>query len=306
MSLPARLWQYLGERFPPLRNGLLIAAFAAAAVGIGALATPAPTMTPATLGAVFAALFALFLQLRIADEHKDYATDLAHRPERAVPRGLVTLRELDGLGLVAGALALGVTLAQLPRHTLAVLLAVWLWMALMRREFFVADWLAARPIPYLVSHMLIMPLLAVYGVAAALPTLAVRHGPAIAAFLGLAFAQGVVLEVARKCWAPEAERDGVDTYSSHWGPTAAGATVAAAMLASAACGSLIVWWLDLPPACLAAIVATALAGMGGALHYALAPGPGTADRLEIAGGLLVLINYLAVAPLPLAVSSWSP
>ncbi len=46
-----------------------------------------------------------FLQLRIADEFKDFAEDARFRPYRPVPRGLVTLRELAWVGVAGGSRA---------------------------------------------------------------------------------------------------------------------------------------------------------------------------------------------------------
>ena len=46
----------------------------------------------------FVTCFLFFLQLRIADEFKDFEEDTRYRPYRPVPRGLVTLRELGWIG----------------------------------------------------------------------------------------------------------------------------------------------------------------------------------------------------------------
>ena len=75
-----------------------------------------------------------------------------------MPRGLVSLQLIVGLALAAVPLAVALTAARDAWLTLPLAL-VWLWMALMAVEFFVPDWLKARPFLYLVSHMLIMPLI---------------------------------------------------------------------------------------------------------------------------------------------------
>ena len=51
-----------------------------------------------------------FLQLRIADEFKDFEDDARYRPYRPVPRGLVTLRELAWVGVGAAAIQLALAL----------------------------------------------------------------------------------------------------------------------------------------------------------------------------------------------------
>ena len=86
---------YQRERFPLAGHGPLVAAFSASAVCFssllrGHLAAPSPL----ALIAAFLTSLVFFLQLRIADEFKDFAEDARLRPYRPVPRGLVTLREL--------------------------------------------------------------------------------------------------------------------------------------------------------------------------------------------------------------------
>jgi len=62
---------------------------------------PGPSIL-ARFAAAFATVLLFFLQLRIADEFKDYEEDRRCRPHRPVPRGLVSLGELKA---VAGAAA---------------------------------------------------------------------------------------------------------------------------------------------------------------------------------------------------------
>src|SRR5207244_2784241 len=105
-----------------------------------------------------------FLQLRIADEFKDFEEDARYRPYRPVPRGLVTLRELGRLGAAAALIQLFLALVLDP--SLVLLLAVaWIYLALMSKEFFVGEWLKQHPIPYLISHMVIIPLVDFYATA---------------------------------------------------------------------------------------------------------------------------------------------
>ncbi len=93
----------------------------------------------------FVTAFIFFLQLRIADEFKDYEDDLRYRPYRPVPRGLVTLRELGWIGVAGGAaIQLGLALWLHPPLVAAAVLA-WAYLALMSREFFAAAWLRRRP-----------------------------------------------------------------------------------------------------------------------------------------------------------------
>ena len=92
-----RWWVYQRERFPVLAHGPLILAFSSSALSFSALLRGAREWPrPAALVAAFVTCLLFFLQLRIADEFKDFEEDSRWRPYRPVPRGLVTLRELPG------------------------------------------------------------------------------------------------------------------------------------------------------------------------------------------------------------------
>src|SRR5262249_52383299 len=112
-SFLGRLWVYQRERFPLLGHGLLIAAFSFSAVCFSRLLR-AEAGWPGWPAAVVAFLtsFLFFLQLRIADEFKDFDEDSRYRPYRPVPRGLVSLYELGwvGVGAAVVQLALGLWL----------------------------------------------------------------------------------------------------------------------------------------------------------------------------------------------------
>src|SRR5829696_4543202 len=101
-SFLPRWWAYQRERFPVFAHGLLIAAFSYSALLRGRAA-----VEPAGALAAFVTAFLFFLQLRIADEFKDFEEDARYRPYRAVPRGLVSLRELGVVFALAGAVQFG-------------------------------------------------------------------------------------------------------------------------------------------------------------------------------------------------------
>ncbi|MES2859992.1 MAG: UbiA family prenyltransferase [Pseudomonadota bacterium] len=301
MSLASRLWTYQAERFPLAKHGVLILVFSGGEAVFGAMTRDAPPDWRA-VGVAAVVCLLLFLQLRIADEHKDHEDDRRWRPERAVPRGLVTLAELRWLGLGAAVVQLAAT-SLLDLRLAPVLLLVWAWMALMSVEFFAPAWLKVRPILYLVSHMLVMPLIALYAVACGARA-SVATSPAVAAFLALAFFNGVVLEIARKSWAPADEREGVETYSRLWGSGRAATVVCAAALAS----TILALWIQttfalpwfLPLVVLAGSALLLMAAFG----YGRGPTTGGAARLETASGLFVLAIYLGVAWLPAAWRAW--
>ncbi len=303
-GVAARLWTYQAERFPVVKHGLLIAAFGASAVGLSAMLRDGVPDWRAIVVSI-CVLFGLFLQLRVADEHKDAADDAAFRPERPVPRGLVTLSELRGLAAAAAVAQLALTV-WLDWRLLALLGLAWGWMALMTREFFVPEWLKARPILYMVSHMAVMPLVDLYATACDwLPAdgfAGKSFGAPLAAFLGLSFVNGVVLEIARKCWAPEQEREGVETYSRLWGAEAAGLAVAGAGFAGLALSAYVHVVTHAHSAFLVGLLAVGGWVMAAAVIYATGPTVRAAKGLETAAGVFVLGNYVLLGVAPLLVS----
>src|SRR5215475_6039252 len=145
-----RWWVYQRERFPVLGHGMLIAAFSFSAVCFSALLRGQSDLPPVRACLVaFGSSFLFFLQLRLADEFKDFEEDSRYRPYRAVPRGLVTLRELAWVwaGCIGTQLVLALWLA--PR-LIILLLLTWTYLGLMSKEFFARRWLKARPAVYMV------------------------------------------------------------------------------------------------------------------------------------------------------------
>ena len=287
-----RLWAYQAERFPVFKHGAGVAAFALAGALLPALLNGSLAVFDARAAFVAVAVsFLFFLQLRIADEHKDLFDDRRFRPERPVPRGLVTLAELRWVA--AAAVALQVVLVwSLDPRLLALLALVWAWMGLMTVEFFAPKALKARPVLYITSHMVISPLIALFCVACGWVGGDVAVSPAeIGAFLALAFANGVAIEVARKCWAPEDERRGVETYSKLWGPHAAASVAAGAIVVSAALVLLLLYAAGFlrSLAILAAVLAAV--AVASTLAYAIAPSAGRAKLIEAGAGVWVLASY---------------
>ncbi|MGJ8657411.1 MAG: UbiA family prenyltransferase [Akkermansiaceae bacterium] len=209
-----RWWTYQKERFPIFQHGLLVLAFSSSAVAYSSmLCGVAPEWRSFLVAFVTVLIF--FLQLRIADEFKDAEEDAKYRPYRAVPRGLVSLKELGIVFAVGMALQLGLTI-WLDFRLLILLLVTWGYLALMSVEFFARDWLKSRHITYLWTHMLIMPLVDLFATACLwLPIDASPHG--LIYFLIASFFNGIVIEIGRKLRQPEKEQEGVPTYSKLWG-----------------------------------------------------------------------------------------
>ena len=216
LPLLQRLWIYQAERFPLRRHGPLIAVFCGAACLYGGrLVGRMPP--PASLLAAIGCAGAFFLLMRLADEGKDRHDDRRWRPYRPVPRGLVCLRELAWVG-VAVVLLQGLLVWRVAPAAAPFLFLAWGWFALMGAEFFRPEWLRARPLLYTLSHMVIVPLIALLALAFSLPA----GSPLPPLFpllwlLALCYLNGLAIEFARKIRPPALEEPGVDTWSGLWG-----------------------------------------------------------------------------------------
>jgi 4-hydroxybenzoate polyprenyltransferase len=215
LSFPARLLAYTRERFPLGAYLPMIVVFTFSAAAYSRVARGVPGFVPwptFAVGCLTSLVF--FFWLRVLDEHKDAATDARYRPELPVPRGLVSLRELRSTGLVLLGTALALN-AWVEPALLWPCLAVAGWAALMTKEFFVRDWLRAHVTWYLLSHMLIMPMIDFY--TTGLDWIGHEVPPGLEFFLLVTFLNGMVIEIGRKLRAPGDEREGVDSYTKAWG-----------------------------------------------------------------------------------------
>lgn len=288
--LTARLRAYQAERFPVAAYLPLVAVATFAALAFSRAARGMSGFPRLEFGVGTLTLLAFFFLLRVLDEHKDAAGDARFRPELPVPRGLVTLAELrTTAALVVGAAAI-LNMLVAPVLLLPAL-AVGAWAALMAGEFFVPAWLRARPLAYLLSHMAVMPLIFLYATSLDWLVAGAPPPPGLGLFLGLAFLNGLVIEVGRKLRAPSEEREGVDTYTAAWGPTTAVRVwlgiLAAALVAGALAGRVI----GAGAITLVALTPLAVAAALPASSLLRQPAPGPGRRVEVAAGLWVLACY---------------
>lgn len=296
-----RWWIYQKERFPLLAHGSMVAVFCLSVMLFSSLQQEdIPDLWRIT-GAIISTLI-LFFQLRVADEFKDAEIDARYRPHRAVPRGLVRLPELARLARIGAVvqflIALSIDVGLIP-----ILVLVWAYMGLMTKEFFVAAWLKRTPSIYLLSHMLIMPMIAFY-VSAFDWLCTCRELPAgLPWVLVFSFACGLVLELGRKIKAPTAERDGVETYSALWGPGIAtsvwaGAVVVSVLAWGQAAALVVGAGVYLTLGLAALITAAAVAVLIRRSRRALAG----FRCVEPASGLVAMALYVGLAPLQLLLS----
>ncbi len=292
-----RWWLYQRERFPVGKHGLLVAIFSSAAVCHSALLRQAQP-EPASLLVAFGVSFGFFLQLRIADEFKDYEDDCRYRPYRPVPRGLIRRRELAGLAGLTLVLQLGLSLS-LGIQLAIALAAVWLYLAAMSLEFGCRDWLKAHLAVYMLSHLAIVPLIAFYGTACDWLAAGVPP-PAGLLWFGLASAaNGAVIEFGRKIRAPADEEPGVETYSARWGGRRAVAIWWGAFLAGAGLVLLAARQINSLAIAGPVVAGLLLAASLAAWRFRQQPTRSRATRLETLAALWTLAAYLGLGPLPL-------
>jgi 4-hydroxybenzoate polyprenyltransferase len=295
-----RWWVYQRERFPVLAHGPLIAAFSFSAVSFSLMlrvpGVPGLPTVPAIVTAFVTALF-FFLQLRIADEFKDFEEDSRYRPYRPVPRGLVKLWELGLLWAITAAVQLGLALWLEP--SLAwLLLVVWVYLALMSKEFFVAEWLKHRALLYMFSHMAIMPLIDFYATACDWWPTGHHPPPGLYWFVAVSYFNGIVIEVGRKIRAPQDEEEGVNTYTHLWGRRNAVVFWLAFLMLTAFCAAVAAWHIDFFwPMVVLLIMLLLLAGWVAA-RFLKTAAAGSGKRIEHFSGLWTLMMYLGLGAVP--------
>jgi 4-hydroxybenzoate polyprenyltransferase len=296
---------YQSERFPLAGHGPLVLAFSASAVCYSSLLR-GQAVVPSLLSFVVAFVTSLlfFLQLRIADEFKDYEDDSRYRPYRPVPRGLVALRELAWVGVAAGVIQLALALLLEPSVTWLLVIA-WVYLALMTREFFAAHWLKRHPVVYMTSHMVILPLVDLYATACDWWVAGLRQPPSgLYWFLIVSYLNGLVIEIGRKIRVPVDEEHGVETYSSLWGTRAAirvwlGAlliTACAAWRAAARTGT------EVPMLLLLMVLVAVCAAI--ALRTLRLETSGSGKAIEVMSGVWTVFMYIGLGVAPLAYQVW--
>ena len=289
-----RWWVYQRERFPIFKHGLLIAAvcFGALVFSLPNGERPGPAAL-ARFAVAFATVFLFFLQLRVADEFKDFEEDRQCRPHRPVPRGLVRLGELRTAAVVAAAVQLGLALWVSPRLLLP-LAAVWAYMLLMTREFFAPAWLKRHAVIYLVSHTLILPLIYLYVSACGWLGPGLPPPAGLGFLLAFGFCSGLVVEIGRKVWAPADEIPGVQSYSRLWGYKTAALAWMGAVLAAAVFGLLAGGRGGSAVPMLGLVIGLGAAGLPGVRRFLALAQHRDAERIERMSGIFTLVTHVGL------------
>jgi 4-hydroxybenzoate polyprenyltransferase len=296
----SRWWTYQRERFPILAHGPLIAAFSLSAVSLSSLLrgqAELPSVKTALVAFVTAFLF--FLQLRLADEFKDFEEDSKYRPYRPVPRGLVTLRELGVLWAITAVIQLLLALWLQPSLVL-LLGGVCVYLALMSKEFFIGGWLKVHPIPYLISHMAIIPLVDLYATACDWWPATGWPPQGLIWFLVVSYFNGIVIEVGRKIRAPADEEPGVNTYTVLWGRRNALLGWLGALVTTAVLAFIAAWQIAfvVPVAVLLSVLLLTAALL--AFRFSRHPTTQGGKGIEVLAGVWTVLMYLSLGAVPLA------
>jgi UbiA prenyltransferase family protein len=295
-----RWWVYQKERFPLAAYALVIAAFSFAAVAYSTLARGAGSLPGwRQIVVAFATSFLFFLQLRLADEFKDFEEDCRYRPYRPVPRGLIKLRELATVW--AGCIGLQLLLALWLSWRLLPLLGIaWLYLLLMSKEFFVPTWLKRHAVVYMVTHMVITPLIFLY--ASACDWIAAGYTRPSRGLVWMAaanFFTGMVIEIGRKIRAPGDEEHGVETYSFLWGRRNAVLAWMTAMTATAIVAYAAARDIHFTQVVAALLIPVILTSVAAGVVFLAHSNPGRGKWIEVMSSFWALTMYLSLSAIPL-------
>ena len=212
-----RFRRYLAERFP-IAQFLPLSALVSlpAALGTQVYTHWSLYNLPAAL-LTFGAVFLLLLRLRLVDELKDLEHDRRFYPDRPLPQGLVSPREVGWAAV--GVFSLEVVVATAGGVSALMFFAfVVLYSVGTTREFFCRKWLRGNFTIYVVSHELLIIPLCFYLYSLNGLTMGDMATPffwGLTAYIGFLL---VLLEVARKLSPSRAtELDPNDTYTSQYG-----------------------------------------------------------------------------------------
>src|ERR1700722_654027 len=157
-----RFYIYQNERFPFVAHGIMIAAFSFSAISYSRICRGASGFVDLKtyLVGIFTTI-TLFYLLRVFDEFKDEEDDALYRKYLPVPRGLISFKELKMSAIVVAVLQLLVNSLIFPKMLILYFVVI-AYLLLMGKEFFIAPWLRKHQVAYVLSHMLIIPLVDTY------------------------------------------------------------------------------------------------------------------------------------------------
>lgn len=208
------LISYFNERFPVINMALFVILFfmvRAMAIYFNEITTVYGIAWHA-LGII--AVISFFFRLRVFDEIKDFKIDTINFPNRVLQSGKVKLPQLIAIS-IAGTIIEIVWCLWTGNTALIVWSLAMGYSLLMRYEFFIAAFLKRYLLLYAVSHMLVMPLIILWVYVSFSDYFENLYPYYLLA--GLSLLSGFSFEIARKIYAPIAEKPSVDSYSKSIG-----------------------------------------------------------------------------------------
>jgi 4-hydroxybenzoate polyprenyltransferase len=296
-----RLWIYQRERFPVFGHGPLVAAFSFSAISYSRICRGADGFVSWPLfGLGIFTTITLFLLVRIFDEFKDASDDAKFRSELPVPRGLVKLSELRNIGI--GLVVLQIILNAIFAPKLLIIWAVvLLYLSLMGKEFFVAEWLKKHQFWYVVSHMFIIPLIDIYASGLDWLQEGVSAPKGLLFFFAVSYFNGIVLEVGRKIRIPEDEKEGVLTYSSLHGARNATLLWLLMILVTAGWAVAAVWFAGYGMQGFYTMLIIAIVISIPAIFFLQKMTAKRAKLIEYASALWTIAMYLSLGGIPMVI-----
>ncbi len=227
LSLARRYWIYQWERLPFLPLLLMASSVSLAVMRANHLFSWPRLVAATTI------ISAYLLQIRFADEPKDYEHDNEFYPTRPVQRGVITLNELRRLRNLM--ITIFFVTALVLRSSTVIMLAglqqLYSWLT--RQEFFMRDWLRRHFLIYMFSHY--FQLLILNWLALTILNIPLRQKPI---YMGFTLLLTAIVELARKINAADNDSAG-DTYSAALGR----ARAVGYYLALVASGVIYLAWL---------------------------------------------------------------
>jgi len=245
MSLLKKYFLYTKERFPiPATFAYAAALYYLSYFFTNIIQNRSPFDPAESIIGCLVFYMALF-EIRLLDEHKDYAKDVIAHPGRMLSRGEITLKELRKL-LYAMAALQAVMAIYLGPAPFVVWLAIQVFALLMFKEFFVPDFLNRHMGLYLISHQVSVPLALLFGISQRIDLLYLKtvHPVSFALFLFGTMMATINYEIARKTWSPDREHDQADSYTKVWG--IGGAVIVNQSVAILAGTSFLYFYISIP------------------------------------------------------------
>jgi 4-hydroxybenzoate polyprenyltransferase len=246
---------------------------------------------------VFNATVVFFL-LRVSDEFKDQEDDAKFRTYLPVPRGLISLKELRWIGVFTILLQFGITAYYQPKMLL-LLLAVYAYLFLMYHEFFVKNWLKKHQFWYVVSHMMIIPIVDVFASGFDWFLKAESAPLGMVLFFAVSFFNGLTLEIGRKIKSPENEEPGVLSYTYQVGTYRAVYLWMAVIFVTFLLSCYACYFVGHTMNSYIVLSVVLLFSLVPAFFFLRKPNPKSAKQIEYLSSLWTLTMYLTIGGVPM-------